>query len=110
MTYTKEDFARVQAEPCLCKPCGECNGTGNIWLAIGVKHPGNYYAEGLDRAEQRRLARDITRMIQDGIVIETWDTESVRAANWGHRCQQFGRPVSGASGPKARAAGEAKTK
>lgn len=43
------------------------------------------------RLERKKLARDVGRMIQDGIRIETWDAEAVRNASWGHKCQEFGR-------------------
>jgi hypothetical protein len=43
------------------------------------------------RLERKRLARDVGRLIRDGIRIETWDAPAVRAARWGCKCREFGR-------------------
>ncbi len=51
MSYTREDFATVSAEPCHCVRCGEYNGTGNIWRDIGGKYLGDGRSDDLDQME-----------------------------------------------------------
>lgn len=42
---------QVQAEPCHCVRCGECGGSGNIWLDFKGQYLGNHRCDDLDEME-----------------------------------------------------------
>lgn len=36
---------------CSCIPCGECGGSGNVWLSFTGKYLGNHRCDDLDELE-----------------------------------------------------------
>ncbi len=43
--------AKVEAEPCRCVPCGDCGGSGNIWVDFNGRYLGNHRCDDLDEME-----------------------------------------------------------
>lgn len=46
-----EAMKKVAAEACHCVSCGECRGSGNIWLDFKGRYLGNSRCDDLDEME-----------------------------------------------------------
>jgi len=41
----------IESEPCTCVRCGECGGSGTIWLDFNGRYLGNRRCDDLDEME-----------------------------------------------------------
>lgn len=46
-----EEMKRVAAEPCHCVSCGDCGGSGSIWVDFKGRYLGNYRSDDFDEME-----------------------------------------------------------
>ncbi len=44
-------LTKIAQEPCACVRCGDCGGTGSIWLDFAGRYLGNHRSDDLDDAE-----------------------------------------------------------
>jgi len=42
---------KVAAEPCACRRCYECGGSGNTWVDFKGRYLGNHRSDDLDEME-----------------------------------------------------------
>lgn len=46
-----EEIKRVEAEPCRCVPCADCEGSGSYWVDSWGRYTGQHRSDDLDEME-----------------------------------------------------------
>lgn len=72
-----EERNKVSAESCHCVRCGECGGSGNIWVDFNGRYLGNHRSDDLDEMEQCEECggSGITEVCERGQLLEEIDHE-----------------------------------